>query len=123
MPEMPSRQARIQEDTHFRIMRILELDPDVTQRELAQQLGISVSGLNYCLKALIEKGLVKIKNFSHSKNKFGYAYVLTPRGISEKTSLAKRFLERKLAEYEALKKEIAVLKKEEQASRPENHPA
>ena len=120
---MPSRQARIQEDTHFRIMRILEQNPDVTQRELARELGISVSGLNYCLKALIEKGLVKIKNFADSKNKFGYAYVLTPRGISEKTSLTKRFLERKLAEYEALKKEIAVLKKEEQASRPENHPA
>ena len=123
LPEMSSRQARIQEDTHFRIMRILEQNPDVTQRELARELGISVSGLNYCLKALIEKGLVKIKNFADSKNKFGYAYVLTPRGISEKTSLTKRFLERKLAEYEALKKEIAVLKKEEQASRPENHPA
>lgn len=100
-------------------MRLLEQNPDVTQRELARQLGISVGGLNYCLKALIERGLVKIKSFSRSRNKFGYAYVLTPKGFSEKTVLTKRFLERKLAEYEALKDEIALLKRETQGAQPE----
>lgn len=106
---MPSRQANLQEDTYFRVMRILQEDPDLTQRELAQKLGISVGGLNYCLKALTEKGLVKMKNFAKSKNKFGYIYVLTPSGIVEKTTLTQRFLKRKVQEYEALQREIAQL--------------
>jgi len=93
-------------------MRILQANPDITQRELAQQLGISVGGLNYCLKALVEKGWVKMKNFAHSKNKFGYVYVLTPTGMSEKAALTGRFLQRKMAEYEALQLEIDTLKKE-----------
>ena len=109
---MTSRQARLQEDTYFRVMRILQENPDLTQRELAQQLGISVGGLNYCLKALMEKGLVKMNNFANSKNKFGYVYVLTPSGIAEKAALTRRFLQRKLSEYEALKLEIAALKSE-----------
>ena len=107
---MTSRQAKIQEDTHFRIMRILQENPDLTQRELAEKLGISVGGLNYCLNALIDKGLVKMQNFSQSKNKFGYVYLLTPKGISEKITLTSKFLERKQAEYEALKAEIETLK-------------
>ncbi|MEJ7138210.1 MarR family EPS-associated transcriptional regulator [Amphibiibacter pelophylacis] len=106
---MTSRQAKIQEDTHFRIMRILQDNPDLTQRELAEQLGISVGGLNYCLKALMEKGLVKMKNFATSKNKFGYVYVLTPTGMAEKADIAHRFLQRKMDEYEALKGEIEAL--------------
>ena len=109
---MTSRQARLQEDTYFRVMRILQQNPDLTQRELAQQLGISVGGLNYCLKALMEKGLVKMNNFANSKNKFGYVYVLTPSGIAEKAMLTRRFLQRKMSEYEALKLEIAALKSE-----------
>jgi EPS-associated MarR family transcriptional regulator len=109
---MESRQAKIQEDTYFRVMRILQENPDLTQRELAVQLGVSVGGLNYCLNALIDKGLVKVQNFSHSKNKFGYVYVLTPRGISEKASLTTRFLKRKMEEYAALKTEIENLKAE-----------
>ncbi len=107
---MTSRQAQIQEDTHFRIMRILQENPDLTQRELAEKLGMSVGGLNYCLNALIDKGLVKMQNFSQSKNKFGYVYLLTPKGISEKITLTSKFLERKQAEYEALKAEIESLK-------------
>jgi EPS-associated MarR family transcriptional regulator len=107
---MTSRQAQIQEDTHFRIMRILQENPDLTQRELAEKLGMSVGGLNYCLNALIDKGLVKMQNFSQSKNKFGYVYLLTPWGISEKITLTSKFLERKQAEYEALKAEIESLK-------------
>ena len=107
---MTSRQAKIQEDTHFRIMRILQENPDLTQRELADKLDMSVGGLNYCLNALIDKGLVKMQNFSRSKNKFGYVYLLTPKGISEKITLTSKFLERKQAEYEALKAEIEYLK-------------
>jgi len=89
---MTSRQAKLQEDTYFRVMRILKENPDLTQRELAEKLGVSVGGLNYCLKALMEKGLVKMKNFANSKNKFGYVYVLTSTGISEKTAISHRFL-------------------------------
>lgn len=112
---MTSRQASLQEDTNFRVLRMLQDNPDLTQRELAERLGISVGGLNYCLRALMEKGLVKMKNFTHSKNKFGYVYVLTPRGIAEKAAITHRFLQRKLQEYEALKAEIEALKAE---SRP-----
>jgi len=109
---MTSRQAQIQEDTHFRIMRILQENPDLTQRELAEKLGMSVGGLNYCLNALIDKGLVKMQNFSNSKNKFKYVYLLTPMGIAEKVTLTTRFLSRKMEEYEALKLEIEALKSE-----------
>jgi EPS-associated MarR family transcriptional regulator len=105
----PSRQSRLQEDTNFRVMRILQENPDLTQRELAQKLGVSVGGLNYCLKALMEKGMVKMQNFSQSKNKFGYIYLLTPIGVAEKTALTGRFLLRKRAEYAALKMEIEQL--------------
>lgn len=111
-PKMTSRQAKIQEDTNYRVMRLLEENPDLTQRELAEKLGVSVGGLNYCLKALTEKGLVKMQNFANSKNKFGYVYVLTPRGIAERARLTTNFLKRKMEEYEALKAEIAVLKQE-----------
>ena len=93
-------------------MRILQENPDLTQRELAEKLGISVGGLNYCLKALMEKGLVKMKNFANSKNKFGYVYVLTPTGMAEKAAITHRFLRRKMDEYEALKAEIETLKAE-----------
>ena len=93
-------------------MRLLEANPDLTQRELAKELGLSVRGINYCLKALMEKGLVKMKNFATSKNKFGYVYVLTPSGIGEKAVIAHRFLKRKMDEYENLKSEIKMLQSE-----------
>lgn len=109
---MTSRQAKLQEDTYFRVLRILQENPDLTQRELAKRLDISVGGLNYCLKALMEKGLVKMRNFANSKNKFGYVYVLTPTGIAEKAAITHRFLQRKMDEYEALKAEIQELKAE-----------
>lgn len=115
---MGSRQARIQEDTYFRVMRILEEDPDLTQRELAERLGLSLGGLNYCLKALMEKGWVKVQNFSQSKNKFGYVYMLTPRGIAQKAALTGRFLKRKMEEYDALKAEIELLKSEYEKKGP-----
>lgn len=109
---MTSRRSLLQEDTYFRILRMLQENPDMTQREIAQKLGISTSGLNYCLKALIEKGWVKVQNFSQSKNKFGYIYVLTPQGVVEKSILTGLFLKRKLNEYEALKAEIESLSSE-----------
>ena len=109
---MTSRRSQLQEDTYFRVLRMLQDNPDMTQREIAEKLGISTSGLNYCLKALIDKGLVKVHNFSQSKNKFGYIYVLTPQGIAEKALLTGRFLRRKLEEFEALRVEIDALSPE-----------
>ena len=93
-------------------MRILQDNPDLTQRELAKALGMSVGGLNYCLNALIEKGFVKMGNFQKSKNKFKYVYLLTPQGIAEKLALTSRFLKRKMEEHDALKLEIEALKSE-----------
>ena len=95
----------------------------MSQREMAKVLGLSFGGVNYCLSALVEKGLVKIHNFSQSQNKFGYAYILTPTGISQKALLTGSFLKRKLQEYESLKGEIKALKLEietEQNRRPSN---
>lgn len=109
---MTSRRSQLQEDTTFRVLRMLQDNPDMTQREIAEKLGISTSGLNYCLKALIDKGWVKVQNFSQSKNKFGYIYVLTPQGLAEKAQLTSRFLKRKLDEYDALQAEIAALQAE-----------
>jgi EPS-associated MarR family transcriptional regulator len=110
---MTSRRSQLQEDTYFRVLRMLQENPDLTQREIAERLGVSTSGLNYCLKALIAKGWVKVQNFSESKNKFGYIYVLTPQGMAEKALLTGRFIKRKMAEYESLKAEIDALKTEE----------
>ncbi len=93
-------------------MRLLEENPDLTQRDLAQSLGVSVGSVNYCLKALVNKGWVKMKNFAYSKNKFGYIYMLTPIGLAEKAMITQRFLRRKIDEYEVLKAEIKVLRRE-----------
>ncbi len=110
--QLTSRQANLQEDTYFRLMRLLEVNPDLTQRELANALGVSVGGLNYCLKALIQKGFVKVNNFRQSKNKLGYAYLLTHAGVSEKAKLTTSFLQRKMREYEVIKAEIEALTKD-----------
>ncbi len=93
-------------------MRLLEANPDLTQRQLADALGVSVGGLNYCLKALIQKGFVKVNNFRQSKNKFGYVYLLTPAGAREKARLTASFLQRKMQEYEVIKVEIETLTKD-----------
>ena len=119
---MTSRRSKLQEDTYFRVLCILQNRPDVTQREIAQLLGVSTSGLNYCLNALIDKGWVKVYNFNESKNKFGYVYLLTPNGVAEKASLSGRFLQRKLKEYEEIRAEIESLRSEvSQVSRPINN--
>jgi EPS-associated MarR family transcriptional regulator len=109
---MTSRQNQLQHDTYFRVMRLLQENPDLSQRELAHRLGVSVGGLNYCLKALIEKGWVKVHNFRQSKEKLGYAYILTPQGLIEKARLTGSFLSRKMQEFEALRSEIEALKGE-----------
>ena len=106
---MTSRQSKLQEDTYFRVMSILEENPKLTQRELASKLGLSLGGLNYCLRALIDKGFVKMQNFNQAENKLKFVYLLTPTGIKEKSALTYRFLERKMKEYEILKAEIEAL--------------
>jgi EPS-associated MarR family transcriptional regulator len=93
-------------DVHFRVLHLLEEEPELTQRELAQKLGISLGGVNYCLKALIEIGHIKVGNFSKNPNKSVYLYLLTPQGIAEKANLTAGFLRRKMVEYHALKNEI-----------------
>ena len=91
---------------HFNILRKIQSKPNSTQRELAEELEFSLGKLNYCLKALKNKGLVKINNFKKNKNKLNYIYVLTPKGISKKSKLTMNFMARKMKEYEELKKEI-----------------
>ena len=91
---------------HFEVLRKLQKKPDSTQRELAEELGFSLGKLNYCLKALKGKGLLKIKNFKKNPHKINYIYTLTPKGISEKTKLTINFMKRKMQEYDELKKEI-----------------
>ena len=113
---MPAKQTQSQEDTYFRLLRALNENPDLTQRDLAQKLGVCVGSINYCPKAIIEKGWLKMQNFSQSKNKFGYVFNLTPRGIAEKTAVTVNFLKRKLVEYEALKAEIESLHTDLQTS-------
>ena len=93
-------------DLHFRILHLLEGSPDISQREIAQKLGISLGGVNYCLKALIDIGHIKIHNFNKNPKKIGYLYLLTPNGFSEKVRLTSGFLKRKMSEYHALKEEI-----------------
>ena len=109
-PHMTSRRSKLQEDTYFRVLRMLQDNPDMTQRELAEALGVSLGAANYCLKALVEKGWVKLENFQNNPSKLGYLYLLTPMGLAAKTTLTARFLRRKLAEYEALKAEIEQLR-------------
>ncbi len=91
---------------HFEVLRKINNRPNSTQRELAKELGFSLGKLNYCLKALKNKGLVKIENFTKNPNKLNYIYVLTPKGISEKTKLTLNFMKRKMKEYDDLKKEL-----------------
>jgi EPS-associated MarR family transcriptional regulator len=93
-------------EDQFEILRKIQKFPELSQRELAKKLGFSLGKLNYCLKSLKQKGLVKIENFKKNKNKINYLYILTPKGINEKTKLTFNFMKRKLNEYDELKKEI-----------------
>ena len=100
------------QDIRLDLLRKLESNPQFTQRELAKEMGVSLGKVNYCMKKLTEKGLVKLTNFTHNPNKMGYAYLLTPQGIDEKSRLTFSFLKKKVIEYEKLKKEINALKLE-----------
>ena len=100
------------QDIRLDLLRKLESNPQFTQRELAKEMGVSLGKVNYCMKKLTEKGLVKLTNFTHNPNKMGYAYLLTPQGIDEKSRLTFSFLKKKVIEYEILKKEINELKLE-----------
>ena len=91
---------------HFNVLRKIQNKPESTQGELAEELGFSLGKLNYCLKALNSKGLIKINNFKRNPNKINYIYVLTPKGIAEKTQLTLNFMKRKMEEYDELRKEI-----------------
>ena len=100
------------QDIRLDLLRKLESNPQYTQRELSRGMGVSLGKVNYCMKKLTEKGLIKLSNFSRSSNKTGYAYLLTLSGIEEKSRLTFSFLKRKIVEYEILKKEINALKLE-----------
>lgn len=98
-----------QEHLHHQLLKLLQACPQLSQRELAEKMGVSLGKANYCMRALIEKGLVKLENFQQAENKRKYAYLLTPAGIEEKTRITLVFLRRKEAEYEIIKQEIAAL--------------
>ena len=102
----------LQEDIHFRVLRVLQEKPHITQRELALRLGVSLGATNFVLRALLDKGAIKVRNFRGSTQKASYAYVLTPRGLAEKAALTARFLMRKREEYEALRAEIEAVGRE-----------
>jgi EPS-associated MarR family transcriptional regulator len=97
---------------NFEILRKLELNPFFTQRELSYEMNASLGKVNYCIKKLVQKGLIKVNNFSNNTNKVGYIYLLTPKGIEQKTALTFSFLKAKMDEYEVLEKEISALKKD-----------
>lgn len=116
---MTSKRTKLQEDTHFRVLRLLQENPEMSQRELAEAVGVSVGGIHYVLNALIDKGLVKLGNFTAAEDKRRYAYVLTPKGIARKAALTRAFLVRKMEEYEALREEIEALSSELEIDAPE----
>ena len=105
------------DEYRYRILKLLEADPQASQRRIADELGISLGRVNFCLQALIEKGLVKVNNFRSNTNKRAYLYYLTPKGAQEKARVTVRFLQTRLAEFEDLKREVAELQREANRSR------
>ena len=100
------------DEYRYKILKLVETNPEISQRELAKSLGVSLGKVNFCLKALIEVGLLKATNFRNSQNKLAYMYLLTPTGIEEKSMITKRFLRSKIREYELLQEEINLLLQE-----------
>lgn len=109
---MAGQRSKVQEDVRFRVLRLLHDNPELSQRDLAKAVGISNGSTHYLLSALLDKGLIKLGNFTAAQDKRRYAYLLTPEGIAEKAAITRRFLERKIREYSALKSEIEALKDE-----------
>lgn len=100
----------LSDEIRYKLFKLIEANPRLSQRDVAREMGVSLGKVNYCLNALIEKGWVKASNFKNNRNKAAYLYLLTPRGIQEKTAVTASFLQRKLAEHDALKDEIKALK-------------
>jgi len=100
------------EDSEYTLLKLLESNPQATQREIASEMGVSLGKVNYCLQALVAKGLVKAMNFKNSQRKAAYAYLLTPEGVTAKAAISLRYLRRKVQEYEAIKAEINALESE-----------
>ncbi len=117
---MPNKNQIRAEDVQFRILRLLQENPASSQRGIAKTLDISLGGVNYCLNALVDKGFIKMRNFQEAKDKRKYVYLLTPKGIAEKTALTGRFLARKIREYEALKAEIETVREDMEAAAQED---
>ena len=115
---MTTRRQTANDDTLFWTLKVLQENPGVSQRTIAKEVGINVSTINFCLKALVEKGWIKMGNFSKNPDKLSYAYLLTPTGVAEKAVLTRRFLQRKMAEYEKLRGEIEALQREANLSSP-----
>lgn len=111
----PDESLSRRESLDFELLYLLEKEPGLSQREIGERLGISLGRVNYCLKALAGKGAIKIANFRAAENKLRYVYVLTPHGIARRVELTRRFLARKLAEYDRLKEQIAELEQDLQA--------
>ena len=107
-----NQMSQIDQEIHLKLLRYLEANPQVSQRELAEHLGVSLGKANYCLGALVDTGLVKARNFKNNANKRAYLYLLTPKGIKEKAQISLRFLQRKIEEHEALHAEIEELRNE-----------
>ena len=97
---------------HYKLLKLIEANPAIQQREMAREMGVSLGKVNYCLRALVQKGLVKMDNFRRADNKLAYSYLLTPSGIEEKARLTVSFLKYKVAEYEAIRNEIEQLRRE-----------
>ena len=114
------KKSPMNSDIHFKLLDILEKNPKLSQRLLSRELGISLGSINYCIRALVEKGQVKAHNFKKNSNKIGYVYLLTPQGISEKISMTKEFLRKRIKEYDQLQKEIKQLKNDISSSAIDN---
>ena len=112
---------RLDDNHRYKLLKLLQDDPSLNQRNLAESMDISLGKVNFCLKALIEQGWIKAKRFHHSHNKKAYAYILTPRGIEEKAKVTARFLRRKMTEFETLQQEIAELRRENDKNNSHNN--
>ena len=110
---MAGQRSKVQEDVRFRVLRLLHENPELSQRDLAEAVGISNGSAHYLLRVLLDTGLIKIGNFTTVQDKRRYAYILTPTGIAEKAAMTKQFLVRKLSDYEALRRDLEILKREE----------
>lgn len=113
---MARNSSDLRDEAYLRLLRVLEEHPQASQRDLAERLGMSLGALNFCLKALIARGSVKLENFQNSRHKLKYVYALTPAGLAQRVALTSRFLRRKMSEYQALEAEIEQLKAEERSA-------